>query len=62
MKLDCDNVAKSILDSLNGLAWRDDSRVSQLEVVKVYAGWNENPHVEIEFGTFNNPPSEEEDE
>ena len=31
---DADNVAKAVLDALNGVAWEDDSQVVLLEVVK----------------------------
>ena len=34
MKPDCDNIAKAILDSLNGIAYKDDSQVVELTVVK----------------------------
>lgn len=34
MKPDCDNIAKAILDSLNGIAYKDDSQVAELTVVK----------------------------
>jgi Holliday junction resolvase RusA-like endonuclease len=35
-KPDCDNLAKIILDSLNGLAYKDDSQVTALHVNKEY--------------------------
>ncbi len=35
-KPDIDNIAKAILDSLNGLAYKDDSQVSALLVLKDY--------------------------
>lgn len=35
-KPDCDNIAKIILDSLNGIAYRDDSQVTVLSVNKEY--------------------------
>lgn len=35
-KPDCDNVAKIILDALNGVLWQDDAIVCQLKVLKVY--------------------------
>jgi len=35
-KPDVDNVAKSILDALNGLAYKDDNQVSKLIVDKQY--------------------------
>jgi len=33
---DLDNMAKAVLDSLNGVAWVDDSQVSRLVVEKSY--------------------------
>ena len=44
VKPDCDNLAKSILDSLNGLAYQDDKQVVELIVKKYYA---ENAEVRI---------------
>lgn len=35
-KPDCDNIAKIILDSLNGLAYNDDNQVYNLKVIKRY--------------------------
>lgn len=35
-KPDGDNIAKAILDSLNGLAFKDDSQVVCLTVIKLY--------------------------
>ena len=46
VKPDCDNLAKSILDSLNGLAYRDDKQVVELVVKKYYA---ENAEVKIKL-------------
>lgn len=43
-KPDTDNIAKIILDSLNGIAYDDDSQVVSLLVLKRYA---ENPRVEV---------------
>lgn len=37
-KPDVDNVAKIILDALNGIAYRDDKQVVELIVKKSYAG------------------------
>lgn len=34
---DVDNLTKSVLDALNGVAWADDSQIVQLSVVKQYA-------------------------
>ena len=36
-KSDVDNIAKIILDALNGLAYNDDKQVVKLEVIKKYA-------------------------
>ena len=36
-KPDCDNLAKSILDSLNGVAYDDDSQIRALYVSKAYS-------------------------
>lgn len=33
-KPDCDNIAKAILDALNGIAYKDDSQVAELVVKK----------------------------
>ena len=40
-KPDVDNLAKAILDALNGIAYDDDSQVYSLEVQKRYVGENE---------------------
>jgi len=37
IKPDTDNIAKSILDSLNGIAYKDDKQVVMLTVEKWYA-------------------------
>ena len=39
-KPDADNIAKIVLDSLNGLAYKDDSQVSALLVLKDYGTEN----------------------
>lgn len=39
-KPDVDNIAKIILDALNGLAYKDDSQVSALLVIKDYGEEN----------------------
>ena len=41
-KPDCDNIAKIILDALNGIAYHDDSQICELNVLKKFG---ENPHV-----------------
>lgn len=35
-KPDCDNLAKAILDSLNGLAYKDDKQITYLSIEKIY--------------------------
>lgn len=36
-KPDCDNIAKVILDALNGIAYRDDAQIAALSVQKYYS-------------------------
>jgi len=36
IKPDCDNVAKAIMDALNGVAYDDDKQVTKLTVNKIY--------------------------
>lgn len=36
-KPDIDNCVKAVCDALNGIAWRDDSIIIQLQVLKVYS-------------------------
>lgn len=45
-KPDLDNIAKAILDSLNGLAYKDDSQVTELTIEKYYS---EKPETVIEL-------------
>ena len=45
-KPDLDNIAKSVLDSLNGLAYKDDSQVVKLQIEKYYG---EKPLVKVEL-------------
>ena len=45
-KPDLDNISKIILDSLNGLAYKDDSQIVTLELKKYYG---EQPRVEVEL-------------
>lgn len=35
-KPDIDNIAKSILDALNGIVYKDDSQVTDLSIIKKY--------------------------
>lgn len=46
-KPDLDNLAKGVCDSLNGLAYHDDSQVTQLTVSKFKAAEGEIPGVHI---------------
>ena len=51
-KPDSDNIAKIICDSLNGVAYKDDSQVAYLEVKKYYAE-EERVEVIIKYGNSN---------
>lgn len=46
-KPDCDNVAKSVLDALNGVAFKDDSQVVELTVRKFTGTPDELARVEV---------------
>ena len=39
-KPDCDNLAKTILDALNGLAYKDDKQITYLSIEKSYGEEN----------------------
>ena len=41
---DVDNLAKLVLDALNGIAWKDDSQVYSMSVEKRYS---DNPRTEV---------------
>lgn len=43
-KPDVDNIAKAILDALNGIAFEDDKNITELVIGKHYS---ESPHVEV---------------
>lgn len=45
-KPDTDNLAKIILDSLNKIAYKDDSQVTKLKVTKAYANTD---YIEVEI-------------
>ena len=45
-KPDTDNIAKAVLDALNGIAYYDDSQVVTLTVDKLYS---DTPRVEVEI-------------
>jgi Holliday junction resolvase RusA-like endonuclease len=44
---DVDNLAKALLDALNGQLWVDDSRVYQASLNKFKAAQGEQPHTEV---------------
>lgn len=48
-KPDCDNIAKIILDALNGIAYKDDKQVVKLQVNKYYS---EQPCVIVQIMDF----------
>lgn len=50
-KPDCDNLAKIILDSLNGIAYKDDAQVTILHINKEYG---EQAKVIVELKEFSN--------
>ena len=45
-KPDCDNIAKAVLDALNGVVWKDDKQVVGLLVFKAY-GKEDKINIEI---------------
>jgi Holliday junction resolvase RusA-like endonuclease len=49
VKPDADNLAKSVCDALNGVAWIDDKQVIKLHVIKAYGV----PRVEVEIWDLN---------
>jgi Holliday junction resolvase RusA-like endonuclease len=48
-KPDLDNLAKGVLDALNGLAYHDDGQVCELKIVKYHAAEGETPGVLVEL-------------
>lgn len=48
-KPDVDNLAKAVLDSLGGIAWRDDSQICMLLLRKRIASGDEQPHTKVEI-------------
>jgi Holliday junction resolvase RusA-like endonuclease len=46
-KPDVDNLLKSLLDALTGLAWQDDKQIAMIRASKTYAASTESPHVEV---------------
>ena len=55
-KMDCDNIAKIILDSLNKIAYNDDRQVAELLVIKKFSDL---PRVEIKIKSIEMTESEE---
>lgn len=47
---DIDNLAKSVIDGLNGIAFHDDGQISSLHLYKLYHSGNGAPRTEIEVG------------
>ena len=45
-KPDIDNLTKAILDALNGIAWKDDAQVTQINIQKV---WSAKDQIEVEI-------------
>lgn len=46
---DVENIAKAVMDALSGTTFVDDAQVYALDVAKVIAGGDEQPHVTIEI-------------
>lgn len=46
-KKDCDNIAKTVLDALNGIAYNDDRQIVQLEIAKNYCNEGEPEYIEV---------------
>ena len=49
---DADNIAKAILDALNGIAWKDDNQVVQLVVIKLWT--TEHPKTDVSIERIDN--------
>lgn len=54
---DLDNLAKGVLDGLNGVLWRDDCQVVELRARKTYAAPGAVPGVLIRVSPAEDPPS-----
>lgn len=52
-KPDLDNIAKTYLDALTGIAWKDDSQISKLVLVKKWS-FREEVLIEIDYTDINN--------
>ena len=51
IKVDCDNLAKIIADSLNGVAYKDDTQIVDMHIHKWYG---EQARVEVEIKNYGN--------
>lgn len=49
VKADADNILKSIMDALNGIAYEDDAQIVFATVRKFYA---ENPEIRVQMGVY----------
>ena len=47
---DLDNLSKAVLDALNGMAWKDDTQVTDLHIQKVITRETPGVWIEIEEG------------
>lgn len=45
-KPDIDNLTKAILDALNGIVWKDDAQVAQINIQKI---WSAKDQIEVEI-------------
>lgn len=45
-KPDCDNLAKGVMDALEGVAYKNDSQVVHIDVKKIYSPF---PRIEVEL-------------
>ena len=57
-KPDLDNLLKSVLDSLSGLAFLDDSQVCLCIVEKLVCSGDEQPHVRVTLDSMGAEPAE----
>lgn len=51
IKVDCDNLAKIVADSLNEVAYKDDTQIVDMYIHKYYS---EQPRVEVEITNYGN--------
>lgn len=51
IKVDCDNLAKIVADSLNAVAYKDDTQIVDMYIHKYY---DEKPRVEVEIRNYAN--------